>query len=581
MNNEQATAAAIATGEMPPAFHSDINMQNLIDEFTLSQSYVSQYTRDFQTLDNLVDAVPVNPEDGNPFVADTTLSGLVRSIPRNSLQQLPVFSVAINGSKKTVPSLFCTYLLKKTAFNEDTFGKGLLSTLQIGAEQALTHGYAPFMVALGMMFQDYGTTMKLLHFSDSSPEPGIQDHNETGYDYAVAHLTPSRVRKILAQAEADENTSWNVAGLRHILEGDPKPTNYSQHQSQPQQNQSGEAASPTYEFVTRYETGKGATIITFCPEYADAPLRVMDSRSKWGYPRIMYLVIDPAALTPFGVSRVRLASPNQNLMNIYLGNIASMLLLNSKPPILKRGRFTTPVQLKQNAVWETLDQNATAELKTIDNGALGQFPTFSQQIAGQIQNIMGGQTQTVGSAAKNDAFGKTTVGQKRAGEFMDVATNQITKILENFLRQYALVALDTLLSEMTGTDMVIVDDETKEQINAIEPGFIGDDNKMEVTWEDFYAAIEEWTVDIDVSLSKDELDEKKRGDLQDMLVVLAQNAQDIGPDAVQKVKEITNMLMQGKAPLIKPLNTEPVAPMMPGQAPMPQQPVPAPQAPTV
>jgi hypothetical protein len=31
----------------------------------------------------------------------------------------------------------------------DTFGKGLLSTLQIGAEQALAHGYAPFFTATG------------------------------------------------------------------------------------------------------------------------------------------------------------------------------------------------------------------------------------------------------------------------------------------------------------------------------------------------------------------------------------------------------------------------------------------------
>lgn len=571
MNNQQQVQE-LATGEAPTLqYKSGVNMQNLIDEFNLSQSYVSQYTRDFVQLDNLVDAVPLDPDDDAPFVADTTLPGLVRSIPRNSLQQLPVFSVAVNGSKRTIPSLLCTFLLKKTAFNEDTFGKGLLSTLQIGAEQALTHGYAPFMVALGMMFQDFGTTMKLLHFSDTSPEPGISDHNETGYDYVVAHLTPSRVRKILAQAKADPDTNWNIQGLERILAGDPKPTNYSQHQSQPRQNQAGEQASPTYEFVTRYETGRGSTVITFCPEYADAPLRELDSRSKWGYPRIMYLVIDPAALTPFGVSRVRLASPNQNLMNIYLGNIAAMLLLNSKPPILKRGRFTTPVQLKQNAVWETLDQNATAELKTIDNGALGQFPTIAQQLAGQIQNIMGGQTNTVGPGAKGSAFGKTGPGEKRSQDFLDVSTNQITKILENFLRQYALVALDTLFSEQEGTDMVIVDDETKDQMNAIEPGFVGEDNKVEVEWEPFYAAIEDWTVDIDVSLSKDELDEKKRGDLQDMLVVLAQNAQELGPDAIQKVKEITNMLMQGKAPLIKPMPAispamGPTGPMVPPEA---------------
>lgn len=571
MNDKETTA--LAQGQQPEVQNqTDIDMGSLIDEYTLSKSYVEQYTRDFVQLDNLVDGVPISNDEDAPFVGDTTLAGLVRSIPRDSLQQLPVFSCVVNGTKYSKKALLCTYLLKKYVFNEDTFGKGLLSTLQIGAEQALTHGFAPFMVATGTMYNDFGTTMRLLHYSDTSPEPGIQDANESGYHYVVAHLTASRVRKIRAQAVDNPNSSWNVPVLDLVLAAAPRATDYSQWQSQPRQNQAGEAASPSYEFVTRYPVGRSdEEIVTFCPEVAEAPLRTIDSNSKWGYPRVMYLVIDPAALTPFGISRVRLASPNQNLMNIYYGNIASMLLLNSKPPILKRGRFITPVQLKQGVVWETQDPQATAELKNLDNGSLQFFPQMAQQFAGQIQNIMGGKTQTVTAGGKS-AFGKTAPGEKRAQAFEDASSNQVTKILENFLRQYALVGLDTVLCEQEGTDKLIVDDETKNAINQLEAGFIGEDNKVEMNWDSFYrgdpdpedptgqtltGGIEEWSVEISVSVSKDEMDEKKRGDLQDMLVVLAQNAKD-NPGAAQKVQEITDMLLKDKAPLVKPVgNTMP------------------------
>jgi hypothetical protein len=559
MNNQQQAN----TQETDPNVlvnNTGIDMQVLIDEWKLSSSYVEQYTRDFQSLDNLVDAVPLSPDPNAPFVGDTTLPGLVRSIPRDSLHQVPVFSAIINGTKKSIPALLSTFLLKRYAFNEDTFGKGLLSTLQIGGEQALTHGFAAFMVATGQMYKDFGTTLRLLHHSDTSPEPGIQDHNETGYDYVVAHLTAGRVNRMLKNAEGDDEGDWYAPALRRVLEQPPRATNYSQTQSEPRQNQAGEAASPTYEFVTRYPNGDtDEPIITFCPEVPDAPLRVLENHSRWGYGRVMYLVIDPAPLTPFGISRVRLASPNQNLMNIYYGNIASMLLLNSKPPILKRGRFTTPVQLKQGAVWETLDQNATAELKNLDNGSLQFFPQMAQQFATQIQNIMGGRTQSIVANGKS-GFGKTAPGEKRAQDFEDSSSNQITKILENFLRQYALVALDTLFAEQYGTDMIIVDDDTKNAMNAIKPGFVGDDNKVELNWEKFYAAIEDWSVEVTVSVSKDEVKDAERGDLQDMLVVLAQNAKD-NPEAAQKVTEITNLLLQDKAPLIKPINPAPVAPM--------------------
>jgi hypothetical protein len=338
----------------PSSDKPKIDMDALLDEWRLSDSYVKQYTRDFVSLDNLVDGVALNTSADTPFVADTTLAGLVRSIPRNSLQQLPTFAAIVNGTKNSVPALVCSFLLKKYAFNEDTFGKGLLSTLQIGAEQALTHGYAPFMVATGLMYNDFGTTMRLLHYTDTAPEPGIMDSNESGYHFVTANLTPSRVKKILKNAKENPDSSWDVKILEQVLQQPPRAKNYTIYESAPRQNKAGEQQGPTYEFVTRYETGSNATMITFCPEVSEGPLRVMDNYSKWGYPRVQYLVIDPAALTPFGISRVRLASPNQNLMNIYYGNIASMLLLNSKPPILKRGRFIKPVELKMGAVWETL-----------------------------------------------------------------------------------------------------------------------------------------------------------------------------------------------------------------------------------
>lgn len=559
-----------------------VDMGALLDEFRLSTSYVEQYTRDFPSLDNLVDGVAINAQVDNVMVGDTTMAGLVRSIPRESLQQLPVFSAVVNGTKISIPAYICTYLLKKTAFNEDTFGKGLLSTLQIGAEQALTHGYAPFMSASGSMYNQFGTTMKLLHYSDTSPEPGITDANESGYHYVVANLTPSAVDRIIKQAEGNPNTKWNVPALKALRANTPRAKDYTIYESQPKQNSAGAQMGPTYQFVTRYPSGAPEdTIVTFSPEIGEAPLRVMDSRSKFGYPRVQYLVIDPAALTPFGLSRVRLASPNQNLMNIYYGQIASMLLLNSKPPIFKRGRFTKPVQLKRGAVWESQDPQAEAKLVNMDNGALQFFPEMARQFAGQIQNIMGGQTQAIQAGGK-DGFGHTAPGEKRAQEFMDTSTNQITKILENFLRQYALVALDTLLSEQEGQTRLIVDDETKNKINQLKPGTVGDDNKIGMDWDTFYrgelsdpndpnsprvGGIEEWSIEIEVSVSKDEMEQKKRADLQDMLVVLAQNAEELGPEAQQKVQEITDLLMQDITPEVKPIGVGPVAPPTPTPGP--------------
>lgn len=551
--------------------NEDINVESIIEEWTKSKEFTDKYTTDFVELDTLADGIPLTHGKDSAYVGDTTIAGLVRSIPRSSMQQLPIFGVVVNGTKNSVTAQVATYLLRDRVFNEDTFGKGLLSTLQIGAEQALTHGYAPFMTAVGSMYNDFGTTMRLLHYEDIAPEPGIQDANESGYFYVRANLPKSNIEKILRRAQANENTSWDVIALQTLLENPPSQVDYAKYLPDSRNKSSTAQNSNTYEIITRYETGKGGRFVTFSPQVTERPLRVISNNSKWGYPRVQFLVIDPDALTPFGISRVRLASPNQNLMNSYYQNISSMFIINSKPPILKRGRFTKPVQLRQGAVWETLDQNAKAELVTLDNGALNSFVNIAQQMSSQIQNIMGAPAGTANGGTNTFGFSKTAPGVKMQQNYLDLSSSQLTNIMENFLRQYALVALDTYISEQSGDVKIIVDDEAKNAINRIAPDSIGDDNTIGIIWEEFYDSIKKWKVEIELSMGKDELDEKQRGDLQDTLTVLAQNSENLGPEVQVKIKEITDMLLEKTVPQSKRMSiTPPIAapiPLPPTEAP--------------
>jgi hypothetical protein len=113
---------------------------------------------------------------------------------------------------------------------------------------------------------------------------------------------------------------------------------------------------------------------------------------------------------------------------------------------------------------------------------------------------------------------------------------------------------------------------------------IGDDHRITINWADFYlgkladpndpasersGGIEDWSIDIEVSVSKDQMKDKQRQDLQDMMVVLAQNASELGPDTQKKVGEITDMLMQDLAPDVKPSAPGPQGPPQPQQPPTP------------
>lgn len=537
--------------ENKPQF-SNIDMQELISEFNNSTEYVRQYTRDFPDLDNLVDAIPVTKEGDTPYIGDTTIAGLVRAIPRAAFKDLPVLGMVVNGSKKSVPAIFCKYLIRGKIFNEDTFGKGLLSTIRIGTEEAIGHGFAAFLTAGESLYREFGTRLRHIHSSDFGIEPGVSDSGESAYSYVASHLPRSAVRQILKNAKKTADTSWNIEAVEQLLKQSPQGKSYAEYESAARVNTSGESFNNTYTLVTRYETGPQPTYITFALEYPDAPLRIITTKSKWGYPRVQLLVIDPVSLNPFGISRVRLASPIQNITNIFLANIGYMLLLNSNPPIFKSGTFLKSPQLKRGALWEALDPNAKVQLMTMDNGALSQFVPMMEHLSGQIQNIMGGQTVTVNSGGGANGFSKTAPGVKQAQEYLNNEINQITKILDSFVRQYVLSGLDTYLCEKSGTEEVIVDDECKNQINEVAPGLVDDNNRMFMDWDALYDMIKEWSVEVDVSMSKDELKDQELSDMQDLIVMLGQTGEG-DPRRQALVDQLSNMLIREKVPLANEL----------------------------
>lgn len=557
----------------------NVNMEKLVEEWARSREHNDRFTTDFKDLDSIVDGVPLKREKNAPFVGDTTLGGLVRMIPRQSIQQLPIFSAIINGTKNSIPAIVSAYLLRRKIFNQDTFGKGLLSTLQVGGEEALKHGYAPFMVALDSMFDEYGTTLRLMHYSDVAGEPGMIDASESGFWYVEADLTPSRVRKIAKKARESESKTWDADALEELLENPPDGKDYSAYLSDARVINMNTPTS--YKFVTRYEVGKGGRFVTFCPQLSNTPLRIVENKSKFGYSRVLFLVIDPAPLTPYGVSRVRLASPNQNLMNAYYQNIASMFILNSRPPVLQRGRFTTPVQLKAGAHWVTKDNNATVELKELSNSSLQSFVQVGSQMVAQMQNAMGVPGGNLNGGTNTTGYSKTAPGVKMQQEDRNASSTQITSLFENFLRQYGLVGLDTLISENTGTgeeSELIIDDEAKNAINRLAedefvPGQVdeqgqliefvppvGSDNKLTINWDEFYDNIEDMRVEIELGLAKDELEEKQRESLESTMNVMGQNAETI-PGGAQKAAEIADRLLEKTVPESKRMsyNTQPAA----------------------
>lgn len=555
---------------------SPVEVTDIISEWRVDKEWIDSYTYDFRNLDTLADGVALNHSKDAPIVGDVTLASAIRQIPRNSLQQVPVLSMTVNGTKNSVKAYVTSFLLRDKVFNEDTFGKGLLSSLQTGAESALTRGFQAFTFSLGSIGNDFGTSLKQVGYGDVAIEKGVFDWNESQRFFVRNRITTLSLKKLIRNAKANPETTWDISALKELLENGPNAQQDPRHDvSEPRDNYGQQAALDNqFDIITMYGVGPYYDIVVFATNI-DRPLRVMKSKSKFGYPRVPALVLDPTSRSPFGISRARLASPAANYANIYLQSTARMQLINADPPVLQRGQFTTPIQLKRRASWKTLDPNADARLVELGNSTLTQFRNVLDFSDNQILTIMG-------VSGMNTAVAPSTYQNKEAvqaqNQVKDLSSTQITNILENFTQQIGLASIDLYISEQVGEEDLIVDDECKEQINSLAkskfvpseemPVFVppvGDDNIVHINWEEFYAGIKTWKVNVDLSMSKDTLEAKKRADLQDAVTVASQTSDPNNPAAQQRKQMLEDKLFEAIDPSIKIDSSQ--------QQPMAQQPM--------
>ena len=547
------------------------DVEQYIKEWDKGKEWIDKFTRDFPDLDSLADAVSLSSTKNAPMVGDVTLATSVRQIPRASIQQVPTFSTEVNGTKLSIPAYICEFLVRRMVFNQDTFGRGILSTMQIGAESALTHGFQADFAHIGNIMNDFGSTMKLIHYNDIVIEPGVFDSNDSAYFHIRTRVTKSKLRKIRDAAKENPNTTWDVDALNELITAGPDSETLSTYLSAPRDAAGEDTASDTYDIITRYEVGPFGEVCVYSLNI-NKPLRSYKSKSKFGYPRVSLLVIDPAQLTPFGVSRVRLASPTANYANIYLQSTAKMLLMNADPPVFQRGQFTTPIRMKRGALWQSADPNAEAKLQELSNSTLTQFQNVLDFVDNQIFAIMGVTKNSVaGGQASSGAYqNKIASGMEKS--VSDMATTQITNIVEGHIRQYALTALDIFISEQVGETQLIVDDKCKNAVNDLMPETIGDDNIIEISWEEFYEGIKTWTIDIDMSMGDNDLEDKKRADLQDMLTVMSQTSDPADPIAAQRKRAMEDSLIQQTSPEISKQTESMEQALPPAQMSQPQQP---------
>lgn len=544
---------------------ADPTVQALLDEWKTSKEKVDIVIRDFKRLDTISNAQYDGGSRKNPPIGDTTIAGIIRQIMRTAVKQIPHVDIAINGSRSTVEALICRNRVEKVLLNPTTFGKGLVNSLQLGGRGSLSRGFNVFQVTATKMYTKFGVTPKLIHFNDFAIEPGVQDGSHSGYFWIRTKMTPGKLKRIYARESQKPpgQSTWNLPALQALIAmgaNSNGTADYAEYLT-PMENAKIEAGADTYDILTRYPNDPEKPIVTIV-EGLNQKLRTVPNKSKFGFPRTLFLVIDPAELSPYGDSRTRLASPNQNFLMVLRQNVATTWLYNSKPTMVQTGLFTGATNLKAGGKITSTDPQANIKLLTLDTSTAQQYPTIRQDITQQIQVMMG---MNPGGALGAIGESKTGIGAQKQAAGIDDAIQQITNIIQEFLCQYIMSGLDLYLSEQDGVGKIFVDDQTREDIMRIRPDAFPDPtnpNALEVDWKQLYDYIEEIDVTVKTTMSKEDWTNEKRGDLQDAVTVMSQTTDPNDPEGMAKKKIVEDKLLDEVAPeLSTALNQVPAAPV--------------------
>lgn len=539
------------------------DVTDYIAEWKKSKEFTYGYTHDFRDLNTIANAQYPKSNSKKPNVGDTTIAGAIRQMMNKAIKQPPVISVAINGSKLTEQALICRHIVNDNILNPTSFGKGFIGSLKLGGRGAVTRGFNAFQVKATNLYGQYGVIPSLLHFSDIGIEPGVQDANLSSYFYVKTQFTPTKLKKIYAKEKNNKNTTWNIKAVKALIDAGPDGTGATEYSEWliPSE-QTAATSSDTYTIVTRLSSDPDDDITSFSPTLTQS-IRNVPNRSKFGYPRVIFMVIDPAELSPFGDSRVRLASPNQNLMMALRQNVATTWLYNSDPTVVRTGLFTGSTALKAGGTISSTDPNAKVGLLTLDTSTAQQYDKISQEISGQILNMLG---YNPGASLGAIGQSKTGIGAQTQRAGIDDASQEITNIVQDFIKQYILSALDLFLSEQDDTGILYVDDDTKKDIEAISPGRFGDPtnpNALGVNWTELYDYIQKIDITVDTTISKDDFTNEKRAELQDTLVTMKQNDNPNDPVAAQKASIVQDELIEEAVPdLSQKLAAMPQQPQM-------------------
>ena len=323
-----------------------------------------------------------------------------------------------------------------------------------------------------------GSDWSLPYIRNVKLEPGKFSIEDCDYVFMDVYFTKLQLKRIAKDNKKSKDGTWNVKALEKLADlalTSKEMEDQNINEREKQINASG------IKTTICFNRGKGAPFYMFSKHLPEGEL-LRGDKDNWTNPdptgdlpiTMQYAFEDLES--PYGIGRVQLAGPTQNVLDYLTQAHILATQLGLQPPKKITGSLDSmnleSFVMAPDAPW-FVGQSGDVELMTTTNSVYTNFPQNYGLYKSQLQTLQGQTDGSVSSSSGNPTFSKTQAGVQMQEERTNSQDNYLRNKADSASAKMATKMMNVHMATMSGADIL---DIVEEDYQRLEKSGYFDDN---------------------------------------------------------------------------------------------------------
>ena len=445
------------------------------------------------------------------YFSEGSTQYILRKVLANTIQRVPDGELTTQYDHASKEHVFLQYIFENKVMTSEIDGIDMFANLCKAFKMSFIYAFAPVRTGFERDYDDDARIkFSLEQWSDVFVNPDCKDICRPTVVYHRHYMSKDDVLALLNDAGNVIDHTYNEDVIRYII--DEKMFSSRDFESEPMADKlKGSTSLQSIMLITEYRRG-AKEFVTFLPALNAEFRRVPNYDPRKGIPW-NFLVLEPDADFPIGVSQVEFLLADQQFNDLFQTSAYKNLLLAMEPPIMVSGWETNPssYRFEPRKIWN-LGNNPNqvkVEPVKIDNAVLSNWTSTREAVAAaMVRNL----NVADGTVAKDAGVGysKTAPGVEQQNMEKTVNINQYQKRIEMFMQEWAVQALRMYVNSMHGEHRLTVNEETRRRLYDIGADDCIDGDKVIIDFDELSADMLEFKVRTGSLIQKKEEQELDR-----------------------------------------------------------------------